>query len=92
MCHSLLAPGGFLAASELTWFRPDPPEECREFFADAYPAITDTETNLANMKRCGYDIVGRFLLPETTWWDSLYTPLETGFNCFESSTPQIQSG
>lgn len=76
MCRSLLASGGFMAATELTWFRPDPPAECREFFADAYPAITDIDTNLANMKQCGYDVVGHFALPETAWLESFYHPLE----------------
>jgi cyclopropane fatty-acyl-phospholipid synthase-like methyltransferase len=76
MCRSLLVPGGFMAASELTWFRPDPPAECREFFADAYPPMTDTDTNVANIKQCGYDVVGHFVLPETAWLESFYNPFE----------------
>ena len=39
VCHRLLGPGGSLAVSELCWLTPDPPAECREFFAAAYPAI-----------------------------------------------------
>ncbi len=74
-CHSLLAPGGFLAASELTWLRPDPPAECREYFAYEYPAMADIDTNLANIKQCGYDVVSYFTLPESAWWESFYNPL-----------------
>ena len=76
VCHSLLAPGGGLAASELCWLRPDPPAECREFFAAGYPAMADIEANLAAIRACDYEIVGHFTEPESTWWESYCRPLE----------------
>jgi SAM-dependent methyltransferase len=75
-CHPLLAPGGGLAASELCWLRPDPPAECRQFFATGYPALTDVEANLATIRACGYEIVGHFTQPESAWWEPYYHPLE----------------
>lgn len=75
-CRRLLVPGGLLAASELTWFRPDPPAECREFFAAEYPPMVDTATNLAAMEKCGYEVLGHFELPESTWLGSFYLPIE----------------
>jgi SAM-dependent methyltransferase len=75
-CHSLLAPGGGLAASELCWLRPDPPAECRQFFATGYPALTDIETNLVSIRACGYEVVGHFTQPESAWWEPYYQPLE----------------
>jgi SAM-dependent methyltransferase len=74
-CCSLLAPGGGLAASEMCWLRPDPPAACRQFFAAAYPALTDIETNLAAIRACGYEVVGHFPQPESAWWE-LYHPIE----------------
>ncbi|MDY6852000.1 MAG: methyltransferase domain-containing protein, partial [Thermodesulfobacteriota bacterium] len=81
-CYSLLVPGGLLAASELSWLRPNPPTECRQYFANEYPAMVDIDTNLAIIKNCGYEIVGHFTLPESAWWESYYNPLEDRLQLF----------
>jgi cyclopropane fatty-acyl-phospholipid synthase-like methyltransferase len=75
-CRDLLAPGGLLAASELSWLRPEPPSECREFFAGAYPAMADVAANLAAIESCGYEVVGHFTVPEAAWWTQYCHPLE----------------
>lgn len=71
-----LKPGGYIAASELVWLRPDPPNEVAEFFGKEYPPMTDVDANLTIIKRCGYEIVDHFTLPDSAWWDHYYTPLE----------------
>ncbi len=76
ICHDMLVPGGCLGASEISWLRPDPPEECREFFAETYPAIVDLESNLDTVRNNGFDILGHFALPDVVWWESFYNPLE----------------
>ena len=76
-CRGMLKPGGGLAASELTWLRPDAPKECRDYFAAQYPAMRDVAGNLALMKDCGYDVLGHFTLPESAWWLPYYQPLAT---------------
>jgi SAM-dependent methyltransferase len=75
-CHTLLAPGGGLAVSELCWLRPNPPADCREFFAMGYPAMADVEANLAAIQSCGYETIGYFTQPESAWWEPYYHPLE----------------
>jgi SAM-dependent methyltransferase len=75
-CHGLLASSGLLAVSELCWFRPDPPSECRRFFSTAYPAMATADVNLSLMKSCGFEIIGNFHLPESAWWEQYYRPLE----------------
>jgi len=82
LCHSLLAPGGLAAASELVWFKPDPPAECREYFAGVYPPMADIETNLAAIRRSGFEILGHFNLPESVWRDSYCTPLADRLRSF----------
>jgi SAM-dependent methyltransferase len=72
----LLAPGGHLALTEVCWSRPHPPAECAEFWAREYPAIRDTATRLMTITECGYDIVGHFSLPASSWWDDYYKPLQ----------------
>jgi SAM-dependent methyltransferase len=75
-CHALLAPGGGLAVSELAWLRPDAPDECRRFWADAYPVMTSVAQNLATIEACGYEIVGHLAQPESAWWEPFYGRLE----------------
>ena len=76
ICRDLLVPGGGLCASELSWLRPDPPEECREFFAEIYPAIVDIDSNLDTIRNNGFKIIGYFAQPDTEWLEPFYHPLE----------------
>ena len=76
ICHSLLTPGGGLAVSELCWLRPDAPADCRHFFSEGYPAMTDVEAALSAIRACGYELLGHFTLPESAWWTSYYHPVE----------------
>jgi SAM-dependent methyltransferase len=72
----LLAHGGHLAVTDVCWSRPDPPAECADFWAREYPAIRDPMTLLTIIDACGYDSVGHFALPASSWWDDYYAPLE----------------
>lgn len=81
-CRRLLAPGGKMAVSELCWLRSDPPDECQRFFAAAYPPMAGVEANLAAIRACGYEILGCFTLPESTWWEPYYRPLEGRLRSF----------
>ncbi|MBN2129409.1 MAG: methyltransferase domain-containing protein [Sedimentisphaerales bacterium] len=74
--HSLLAPGGGLAVSEVAWLRPDPPAECREFWTGVYPGMTDVAAHLATLEACGYEVLGHFVQLESAWWEPYYHPLE----------------
>ncbi len=76
ICRDMLVPGGGLGASELSWLKPDPPEECREFFAEIYPAMVDIESNIATISKHGFEVIGHFALPDVTWWEPFYTPLD----------------
>lgn len=75
-CRKLLVPGGLMATTELTWFRPDPPAEIREYFAAAYPPMVGTAANLTAIEAHGYEVVDHFALPESTWLESYYGPIE----------------
>ncbi len=75
-CRSLLIRGGGLAVSELCWLRSDPPTECREFFADTYPAMAGIEANLAVIRACGFEVIEHFTQPESAWWEPYYLPLQ----------------
>lgn len=72
----LLRPGGYAAATELTWLVPDPPAEVATYFRSEYHQMTDVETNLASIRIAGYELVDHFRLPDAAWWDDYYGPLE----------------
>ena len=68
--------GGYLAVSELTWIKPDPPIQVAEFWKEGYPAMQNIEGNLAIIEKAGYRTIGHFILPESAWWDTYYGPIE----------------
>ena len=72
----LLTAKGYLVVSELSWLRPDLPEEVRTFMKEGYPAIKTIEENLEVARNSGYRIVGSFVLPAKSWWDNYYTLIE----------------
>lgn len=71
----LLAAGGHAAVTELTWLTAEPPAEAVAFWHDAYPAMRDEAGNRAAAVAAGWDVVDRFTLRATAWWESYYAPL-----------------
>ena len=61
----LLRPGGKMAVTEISWLKPDPPEEIRKFWNVAYPAMRSVEENLQAADGAGYKDVEHFVLPES---------------------------
>ncbi len=72
----LLRPGGFVAVTEATWWRVDPPAELARFWAEGYPGMQDEAANLAAIHRTGYRSLGHFRLPDESWWTDYYDPLK----------------
>jgi ubiquinone/menaquinone biosynthesis C-methylase UbiE len=72
----LLTDNGYLIVSELSWLKPDAPEEVRKFFAEVYPVMKTVEENLEVARKTGYRIVGWFAIPESSWWGNYYAPIE----------------
>ncbi|HSN68727.1 MAG TPA: class I SAM-dependent methyltransferase, partial [Thermoanaerobaculia bacterium] len=65
----LLRGRGVVVASEATWLRPleEVPRDVLEFWAEAYPAMTDVEGNLALARAAGFTPLDHFTLPEEGW-------------------------
>lgn len=84
VCKGLLRPGGHLAISELAWISPDPPRECREWLETEYPAVRDVAANREAIRRAGYDLVGDFALPPSSWWADYYEPLGRNVAAFRA--------
>lgn len=73
----LLKAKGYLVVSEISWLKSNPPIEVQKYWQANYPNIQTIESNLRIVEDLGYTKVGHFVLPESGWWDSYYTPLET---------------
>jgi len=67
----------FLVTHEMTWSRPDPPQEVYNYWKGiAASGIRSVPEYLEQVPACGYDVVGFFVLPEDTFWTEYYAPLE----------------
>ena len=79
----LLRPGGFVAATELTWLSVTPPQHVVDFWATEYPAMTTVKDNLAKVRSAGFEPVTHFVLPSEDW-ENYYGPLQKQLAAFRS--------
>lgn len=71
-----LKPGGYMALTHITWLDNNPPDELWRFWQEGYPEIAALRENSTTIAECGYRLIDTFTLPESTWWNEYYTPLE----------------
>ncbi len=71
-----LRPKGYIAVTELTRLQENPPEEAKQFWEGAYPAMRNIFGNLAIAAQAGYTVLEHFTLPEKSWWEEYYGPLQ----------------
>ncbi|WOF16941.1 class I SAM-dependent methyltransferase [Methanoplanus sp. FWC-SCC4] len=75
-----LKTGGYLCLTEAAWFLDNPSKEAELFWNEAYPLIKTIDGNIEIIKKCGYEIVDTFRLPESAWTDNYYTPVINHIN------------
>jgi len=74
-CHPLLKPGGYMAVTEASWFKPNPPGEALDFWKAAYPKMGTIDENIHRLERQGYILIEHFHLPDSSWLENYYNPL-----------------
>jgi ubiquinone/menaquinone biosynthesis C-methylase UbiE len=74
--RKFLKPNGYIAVTHLSWLREDPPDELIEFWKKEFPAIASISENLQIIEKIGFDMIKHFVLPDSTWLDEFYDPLE----------------
>ena len=70
-----LAPGGKIALTEAVWLKDNPPAPVRACWEE-YPDMKDVPFNRRLVEKCGYTLLGDFVLTEEAWWQDYYGPLE----------------
>ncbi len=74
-CRPFLKDGGHLAMTEAVRLKPDLPEPVKNLWEE-YPALTTVEANLEMIRRAGFRTIGHFILPDRSWTDEFYDPME----------------
>lgn len=74
-----LKENGYLVFSELCWFKEILPKELEDFF-QVYPAMKTVEENIKVIASNELNLISHFKLPESSWWNNYYIPLEKRIN------------
>ena len=77
-----LKPWGYLAVSEITWTTHTRPGEIQEFWESEYPEIDRASRKIELLEQNGYTLAGYFILPQDSWLETYYEPLERYFDSF----------
>ncbi|MBI4514506.1 MAG: methyltransferase domain-containing protein [Deltaproteobacteria bacterium] len=76
ICRSLLRPNGYVAFTDAVWRKQNPPPEVRASFDLEYPDMGWTADVLAALKKCKFELLGHFTIPDEAWWDDFYSPMQ----------------
>ena len=77
-----LKKGGYIALSEITWLTNERPSEINDYWESEYPEISPASNKIKILEENNFSPVGYFYLPQSSWIDQYYQPLEDGFNDF----------
>jgi len=75
-CHQLLKNDGFLAVTELVYLVNNPPAPLIQYFEKEYPDIKPVKDKIALIKNERFHLITNFTLPESSWLDCFYLPME----------------
>jgi ubiquinone/menaquinone biosynthesis C-methylase UbiE len=79
-CHQLLKNDGFLAVTEIVYLANNPPAPLIQYFEKEYPDIKAVKNKIELIQNEGFRLISHFTLPESSWLDSFYLPMEEELN------------
>lgn len=79
----LLKKGGYIVVSEITYTRPDTPQELLDYMRGEGAYVQYNEDNLKIIRDTGYTVVGDFILPQSGWRNNFYIPLQERVDTFK---------
>ena len=75
-CHQLLKNDGFLAVTEIVYLVNNPPAPLIQYFEKEYSDIKAVKDKIDLIQNERFHLVFNFTLPESSWLDSFYVPME----------------
>ena len=75
-CHQLLKTDGFLAVTEIVYLVDNPPAPLVQYFEREYPDIKAVQDKIVLIQNERFHLISNFTLPESSWLDSFYLPME----------------
>jgi len=75
-CHQLLKRDGYIAVTEIVYSVPNPPTPVIQYFEKEYPDIKIVKDRIELIQNEGFRLISNFTLPESSWLDSYYLPME----------------
>jgi hypothetical protein len=75
-CHQLLKRDGYLAVTEIVYLVSNPPTPVIQYFNKEYPDIRIVKDRIELIQNKGFHLISNFTLPESSWLDSYYLPME----------------
>ncbi len=75
-CRELLKDNGYLAVTELVYIAPNPPTPVVQYLESEYPDIKDVKGRIDLIRNEGFHLLSNFTLPESSWLDNYYLPIE----------------
>ncbi|MCB0284488.1 MAG: methyltransferase domain-containing protein [Calditrichaeota bacterium] len=70
--YHYLRQNGYLAITEISWLKKNPPDSLHQFWNENYPSMKHFNQNIKSIKQCGYKLIDSFELPASDWWDVYY--------------------
>jgi len=77
-----LKTNGYIVVSEITWKTKNRPKEIEEHWNNEYPEIDTVSGKMRIIEDNGFSPVGFFFLPEKSWIENYYSPMEKRFDAF----------
>jgi len=74
--RELLKDNGYLAVTELVYIAPNPPAPVVQYLESEYPDIKDVKGRIDLIQNEGFHLLLNFTLPESSWLDNYYLPME----------------
>jgi len=78
-----LKQNGYLAVTEVSWLKENPPQEVCKWWIAQYPSIGTIQEKIKKIEETGYDILDSIPLPANTWWDEYYSLIEKRLPAFK---------
>ncbi|MFX1554811.1 MAG: class I SAM-dependent methyltransferase [Promethearchaeota archaeon] len=70
----------YLVISELCWFKENHPKEIHNYLMSEYPVMKSVKQNKRTIDSKGLELIFHFNIPESSWWDNYYIPVEKNIN------------